>query len=167
MKNMLRFILIFTFILATTAQAGSVKKWVDADGNVTFGDAPPPSVTNPEKVKVQEAYSPSAPSSTAPSSLPSSSSPSNSPATDDYYSPQNQLRRMKAQERQEKQERSQERIKKTGEEVTKIQNENYDPSKCAEYRAMADSIAKRNRLMYTSDMNWIYASQRISLYCFR
>jgi hypothetical protein len=67
MKNMLRLICIFTFILAATAHAGSIKKWVDADGNVTFGDAPPPSVTNPEKVKVQESYSPSAPSSTSPS----------------------------------------------------------------------------------------------------
>ena len=54
MRNMLQLVCIFTFILATTTHAGGIKKWVDADGNVTFGDAPPPTVTNSEKVKVQE-----------------------------------------------------------------------------------------------------------------
>jgi hypothetical protein len=67
-------------VLAATAHSGSVKKWVDADGNVTFGDAPPPSVTNSEKIKVQESYSPSAPSHNTPSAVPSAP-----PVSDDYY----------------------------------------------------------------------------------
>jgi hypothetical protein len=30
-------------LIATTSQAGGVKKWTDEDGNVHFGDTPPPS----------------------------------------------------------------------------------------------------------------------------
>ena len=128
MKNILRFICVFTFILAATTHAGSIKKWVDADGNVSFGDAPPPSVTNSEKVKVQESYKPSAPSSTAPSSLPSSS-PSSSPATDDYYSPQNQLKRMEEQKARERQARRERKADAAREELYEYQK------KKAEYDA--------------------------------
>ena len=172
MKNILRFICVFTFILAATTHAGSIKKWVDADGNVSFGDAPPPSVTNSEKVKVQESYKPSAPSSTAPSSLPSSS-PSNSPATDDYYSPQNQLRRMKAQETQERLERQQKKSAARSEELYRKQMEVYDRSavqkgrvdeaNCELYKAKLNEHEYQMQRGYTSEGDRLSQEKRLAV----
>ncbi len=43
-----------TVILSTSIQAGSIHKWVDEDGNVHYGDAPPVTAKT-ESVRVQSA----------------------------------------------------------------------------------------------------------------
>ncbi len=45
-----------TVILSTSIQAGSIHKWVDEDGNVHYGDAPPVTAKT-ESVRVQSAPS--------------------------------------------------------------------------------------------------------------
>jgi len=45
------FICCCSILLSETATAQSIKKWYDADGNLHFGDVPPPSVV-PEKFDV-------------------------------------------------------------------------------------------------------------------
>lgn len=39
---MKRMIVVATLLVAVSSQAGGIKKWVDEDGNVHFGDTPPP-----------------------------------------------------------------------------------------------------------------------------
>ena len=48
----MRYLINLTFILSTTLQAGSIHKWVDADGNTHHGDSPP-AATKSESVSVQ------------------------------------------------------------------------------------------------------------------
>ena len=52
----MRFALIPILLLACTAHAGSIHKWVDEDGNVHYGDAPPVSAKT-ENVRVLSAPS--------------------------------------------------------------------------------------------------------------
>ena len=125
---------------------------MDDQGNVHYGDAPPIGASS-EQVRVDKA-------------------PSDN--TVEETSIQERLNNIQQQQLQQEQEQkrrnrneSQERIRKADEKVHQMQSENYDPAKCAENRAIADSIAKRDPFMYKSDINWIMASQRISLYCFR
>ncbi len=52
----MRFALIPILLLACTAHAGSIHKWVDEDGNVHYGDAPPVTAKT-ENVRVLSAPS--------------------------------------------------------------------------------------------------------------
>ena len=59
----MRFAIVLTLFMAASAQAGSIHKWVDQEGNVHYGDAPPVTVKT-EPVRVQSA--PSNPGRTLP-----------------------------------------------------------------------------------------------------
>ena len=50
----MRYLIYLTLFLSTSLAAGSVQKWVDEDGNVHYGDAPPTSAKT-ESVHVQPA----------------------------------------------------------------------------------------------------------------
>ena len=50
----MRYLIVLTFLVSTMLQAGAIHKWVDADGNVHYGDAPPVEVKT-ESVRVQSA----------------------------------------------------------------------------------------------------------------
>ena len=52
----MRFALVPILLLAGSVQAGSIHKWVDEDGNVHYGDAPPVSAKT-ENVRVLSAPS--------------------------------------------------------------------------------------------------------------
>jgi hypothetical protein len=75
---------IAVVLLATPLHSGGIKKWIDEDGNITFGDAPPPDAVNMETIR-QHAPGPAQPVAGS--------------ANSDYYSPQKQLRRMEANSR--------------------------------------------------------------------
>ena len=50
----MRYLIYLTLFLSTSLTAGSIQKWVDEDGNVHYGDAPPTSAKT-ESVHVQPA----------------------------------------------------------------------------------------------------------------
>lgn len=50
----MRYLILLTLFLSTSLIAGSFQKWVDEDGNVHYGDAPPTSAKT-ESVHVQPA----------------------------------------------------------------------------------------------------------------
>ncbi len=52
----MRYLIFVTLLLSASLQAGSIHKWVDEEGNVHYGDAPPVSA-NTESVRVQSAPS--------------------------------------------------------------------------------------------------------------
>lgn len=52
----MRYLIYLIFIVSTSLNAGTILKWVDEDGNVYYGDAPPVS-TKTEPVSVQSAPS--------------------------------------------------------------------------------------------------------------
>lgn len=52
----MRFLLYLTLLFSSSLYAGSIHKWVDEDGNVHYGDAPPVSAKT-ESVRVQSAPS--------------------------------------------------------------------------------------------------------------
>jgi hypothetical protein len=78
----MRYLIYLTLFLSTSLSAGSIHKWVDDDGNVHYGDAPPVSAET-EGVRVQSA--PSNPGKALPrlSSPDSSTTAEDSPASDD------------------------------------------------------------------------------------
>ena len=67
----MRYLIYLTLLVSIPLHAGAIKKWVDEDGNVHYGDAPPVTVKT-ENVRVQSA--PSNPGK----SLPRLSSPGSS-----------------------------------------------------------------------------------------
>ena len=50
----MRYLIVLTILVSTTLHAGAIHKWVDAEGNVHYGDAPPVEVKT-ESVRVQAA----------------------------------------------------------------------------------------------------------------
>ena len=52
----MRYSIYLVLILSTSLSAGTIHKWVDDEGNVHYGDAPPVSTTS-ETVRVQSAPS--------------------------------------------------------------------------------------------------------------
>ena len=54
--NNMRYLIYFTLLFSTALSAGSIQKWVDDEGNVHYGDAPPTSAKT-ESVHVQPAPS--------------------------------------------------------------------------------------------------------------
>ena len=123
------------------AHAGGVKKWVDENGQVHFGDVPPPSATKSESIKVPY-------SSDATHSVDTPGQAAEEGASsggDDYYSPQNQLRRMEQQRAYEQQMRIQQRSDATSEELlqqykesqerTQRQQDKIDSASCEKYTA--------------------------------
>ena len=80
---MTRLLLLLCIAVSVSTYAGSIKKWVDADGKVHFGDAPP-AETQTNEIKVKPA-----------SGTPARRQVRQRPGSD-YYSPQNQLGRLEA-----------------------------------------------------------------------
>jgi hypothetical protein len=52
----MRYFIYLILMVSTTLSAGTIQKWVDENGNVHYGDAPPVSAKT-EKVRVQSAPS--------------------------------------------------------------------------------------------------------------
>ncbi len=52
----MRYLMALTLLVSISLHAGTIHKWVDADGNVHYGDAPPVTVKT-ESVRVQSAPS--------------------------------------------------------------------------------------------------------------
>ena len=52
----MRYLIYLLVVFSTSAAAGTIQKWVDEDGNVHYGDAPPVSAKTKE-VRVQSAPS--------------------------------------------------------------------------------------------------------------
>lgn len=48
----MRILLLLTFFVIAPLQAGEIHKWVDSDGNVHYGDAPPVDVST-QNIRVQ------------------------------------------------------------------------------------------------------------------
>jgi len=47
----MRYLIYLILFISTSIQAGSIQKWVDEDGNVHYGDAPPVTVKT-EQIKI-------------------------------------------------------------------------------------------------------------------
>lgn len=154
MRNKMRFVCALGLLLSLTAHAGGIKKWVDEDGNVHFGDIPPPNAINTESVKVQKSII------ATKSTLPPDKDAGN-PSTGDYYSPQNQLRRMEAQNEREQRMRMQRRSEARSEELSRQQKKMHekssehqkivDKSKCDLYEARANEQEHKIKKGYSSD----------------
>ena len=82
----MRYLIYLTLLASTSINAGSIHKWTDAEGNVSYGDAPPNSAKT-EDVRVQSA--PSNPGKALPRL---SSSASESAAADDTTVPADQAK---------------------------------------------------------------------------
>ena len=52
----MRFLIYLTLVVSTSLHAGDIHKWVDENGNIFYGDTPPPE-TKSESVAVQPAPS--------------------------------------------------------------------------------------------------------------
>ncbi len=52
----MRYLMALTLLVSISLHAGTIHKWIDADGNVHYGDAPPVTVKT-ESVRVQSAPS--------------------------------------------------------------------------------------------------------------
>ena len=52
----MRYLIYLILVVSTSLHAGAIHKWVDENGNVNYGDAPPVS-TKTEDIKVQSAPS--------------------------------------------------------------------------------------------------------------
>ena len=139
--------------------AGGVKKWVDENGQVHFGDAPPPSVTKTESVKV-----PHSSSATHNADTPGQAADEGaSNVGDDYYSPQNQLRRMEQQRAYEQQLRMQQRSDvqreellqqyKESHETVQKQQDKIDNAYCERYRARVEEYEHKLMGTYKSEQD--------------
>ena len=100
MKTTASITVIVGALIAMPLYSGGIKKWLDADGTVTFGDVPPPGATHTETLRRHARDSQSV----------LSTQPEGYGTTNvDYYSPQNQLRRMQDERRQNDHQRQQRR----------------------------------------------------------
>ncbi len=72
----MRYLMFLALLASMTVNAGAIKKWVDEDGNVHYGDAPPVSAKT-QDIRVQ------APPSNPGKALPRLSSPDTGEATGD------------------------------------------------------------------------------------
>jgi hypothetical protein len=156
LKSSLHLLFIFTLLLSSTTYAGNIKKWVDKDGNVHFGDVPPPSVTNTETVKVQKSRAST--ENRIPIENVAASEASGTTNSDDHYSLQNQLRRMEAKNKQKNRERMLRRNERRSEELHRQQMDIYkknashqkrvDEAKCAQYKAKYKEYERNMKVGY-------------------
>ena len=140
-KRHMRLVLLFAaFILSQQGHCAEIYKWIDANGDVQYGNVPP-GEANSESMKIDQ------------------------PALQHSKPVQNTYRENKKLSSEGTGDDSDERIIKAHEEVRDIQKANYDPEKCALARARAETIKKRDPLLYSTDVNYFDSTQKISLYC--
>jgi hypothetical protein len=87
MKTTVKMLAIAVILLVRPLHAGGIKKWIDEDGTLTFGDAPPPGVNWTETSRRPD--------------------PGADLADSDYYAPQNRLYRLQAKSRRKAHQRRQ------------------------------------------------------------
>ncbi|NNG11696.1 MAG: DUF4124 domain-containing protein [Halobacteria archaeon] len=104
---------IAVVLVATPLHSGGIKKWIDADGTITFGDVPPPGAINTETIRHH--------ASTPGPALKATASGTGA-ATSDYYSPEKQLRRIEAKSRQKKIQSRQQRNAARQDELSRQQS---------------------------------------------
>lgn len=104
---------------ASQLESGGVYKWTDENGQVHFGDAPPPSVSDKKKIQFPESDQPIL-HEPANSESPAVRSITPEP---DYYSSQNQLIRMQEQRARERQERREKEADAAKRELYEYQQE--------------------------------------------
>jgi hypothetical protein len=128
-------------LVATPLHSGGIKKWIDADGTVTFGDVPPPGAINTETIRRHAAGA--------------------GAAASDYYSPEKQLRRMEAKSRQKNIQYQQQRNAARQDELLRQQsiNRRHEAEKerrihrasCNQYRAGIDEYEHKTIQGYRNE----------------
>ena len=124
---MTRVMVAFLLGLAAVAlHAGGVYKWTDENGQVHFGDAPPSSTTKREKLDA---------------AVPKSATVETNDAIEqdtDYYSPQRQLERIKANNEEEHRkalERRKQSLIEMQQSQSSTHDQNVNVAKCNYYEA--------------------------------
>ncbi len=140
-------------LIAAPLHAGDVKKWIDADGTLTYGDVPPPGVNWTETV--------------------GHSAPGAGPADSDYYAPQNRLyrlqaeRRRKAQQRRQRQDaaREDERLRQQSlDQRRKAEKTREKRTKsCTHYRARLAESEHRTIQAYRHEADRLREASRLAL----
>lgn len=131
---------IAVVLLATPLHSGGIKKWVDEDGNISFGDVPPPGAIKTETIKRHV--------------------PGPRSAASDYYSPQNQLHRMRANKTQEDFQRRQKKKTARQHELSRQQaimrrhnaekDKQRNMARCSQYRAKIDEFEHKTIQAYSN-----------------
>ncbi len=139
MKTTTTMTAISVVLIAMPLHSGGIKKWIDADGTITFGDVPPPDAINMETIRHHSAVTGPALKTTASGT---------GAAASDYYSPEKQLRRMEAKSRQKNNQYRQQRNAARQDELSRQQsiNRRHEAEKerrihrarCNQYRARID-----------------------------
>lgn len=140
---------IAILIIALPLHAGGIKKWLDEDGTLTFGDVPPPGA-----IKIETLRDSRTDSASALRPVPSR----NRSVASDYYSPQNQLHRMEAARRQQDDQRRQGRKTASREGLLRQQALNrhrhagkdrqVHRARCTHYRARIDEYEHKTIQAY-------------------
>jgi hypothetical protein len=128
MKTINTMAAIAMVLVATPLHSGGIKKWIDADGNVIFGDVPPPDAINTETIRRHAAGA--------------------GAVAGDYYSPEKQLHRMEVKNRQKNIQSRQQRNAARQDELLRQQsiNRRHEAEKkrrihrarCNQYKARID-----------------------------
>ena len=158
MRGVIRVLGTLSLLLSLSVNAGGIKKWVDEDGKVHYGDVPPPSVTKTESVKVPHSSDVTHSAETQEKAVEGDASSSGG---DDYYSPQNQLRRMEEQKEYEQRmhlqrrndARSEELLQqyKESQERSQKQQDKIDSASCEKYTANVEEYEHRLMGPYSSE----------------
>jgi hypothetical protein len=129
---------ILLLILLPALHAGDIRRWIDEDGTLTFGDAPPPKATDIEIVTY--------------------------PAHDtrietgDYYAPRNQLYRLQSERRQKASRRREaalegERLRQQGQDQRRTESRQraVRAQKCKHTRARLGEYEHRSIQAYRNE----------------
>jgi hypothetical protein len=140
-------VIILLLLTIISVQAGEIYKWVDKDGNVHFSATPPDSLQS-EVVGIQKP--------------PAQDTESQAPMPYDGKD-------MKGQHVPSKEElRRRERVKETAKNLARVKEENRDPVKCAEQRALMARIKNADPALAAVNEyhpSYIKAETLANIYC--
>jgi hypothetical protein len=132
--------------------AGEIQKWVDKDGNIHYGNVPPPESTS-ETIKIHK--EPTHSSTSTPTPI--------------YESEEKRALTKKREaldaERQER-EKQQAAVKKSEKKLKDFQSKNYDAKECKGWKAKAAAMKNRDPIGYKLNPDYGEASGFITLYCY-
>ncbi len=152
MKATLATAAISVALLATPLHSGGIKKWFDEDGNITFGDAPPPGAINTETIMRH--------------------SPKPGSSASSYYSLQNQLTRMRARKKQEELQRQQKRTAARQDDLFRQQamkqhqdaekDKQLSMAKCSQHRARIEEYEHKTIQAYRNEAKRLSDKSRLA-----
>lgn len=161
MNNKINIIVIGWILIVGSAYSGGIKKWVDSEGNIHFGDTPP-AQQQTEAVDQTPAYE-------TPESKVSSTSRDGYSTYPGYNSPQNQLKRMESQRRraiQRTQERRARDERMMKEAETNEKKNSVAKAECEYYKGRTDYYERKLRSSYKRHEKEVI-EQRINKYKYR